>query len=463
MENIVIIIFVIGYLAIAFEHPIKINKTASAILTAVLCWTVFVLNSDHATFSSIGSYLEFVKEQEALNSVRDGMEKVEKEEIPLLFVEEGLLKHLAETAEILFFLMAAMTIVELVDAHEGFRIITDRIKTTNAVSLLWIISLITFFLSPILDNLTASIVMVSLLRKLIKDPMQRKFYAGVVIIAANAGGAWSPMGDVTTTMLWLKDFISAGSIIITLILPSLVSLVVPLAYLSFTMKGEIERPDVVATEDKGYENINGSKTMLVTGISALIFVPIFKTLTHLPPYMGMMLGLSVVWLISEIIHSDKDEEERKPFTAAKALSRIDTASILFFFGILIAIGALGEMGILKKLATWLEESIGNIDIVVITIGALSAIVDNVPLVAGAMEMYDLAPAGDFAKDGKFWQFLAYCAGTGGSMLIIGSAAGVAVMGMEKIEFGWYIKRISWLALIGYLAGAGTYLLEFYFL
>ncbi len=426
METIVIAIFLIGYAAIVLEHPIKINKTASAILTAILCWTVYVLNSPDVHI-----------------------------------VEQGLERHLAETAQIIFFLMAAMTIVELVDAHEGFRMITDRIKTTNAVTLLWVISIITFFLSAILDNLTTSIVMVSLLRKLVNDEEKRKFYAGMVIIAANAGGAWSPMGDVTTTMLWIKGFISAGGVVTALILPSIVSLLVPLLYLSFTMKGDVQRPELLHTGHA--ENITGSRTMFFTGIGALLFVPVFKTITHLPPYMGMMLGLSVVWIVSEIIHSDKDEEERKEFSAAKALSRIDSASMLFFFGILIAIGALGEIGILRSLATLLDDTLGSIDVVVIVIGVLSSIVDNVPLVAGAMEMYDLAATGDYAMNGKFWEFLAYCAGTGGSLLVIGSAAGVAVMGMEKIDFIWYLRRISWLALIGYLAGATVYLLEYYLL
>ncbi len=427
METIIIAIFLIGYAAIVLEHPIKINKTASAILTAILCWTVYVLNSPDVHI-----------------------------------VEQGLERHLAETAQVIFFLMAAMTIVELVDAHEGFRLITDRIKTTNAVTLLWVIAIITFFLSPILDNLTASIVMVSLLRKLVDDEEKRKFYAGMVIIAANAGGAWSPMGDVTTTMLWIKGFVSAGSIVTTLFVPSLVSLIVPLVYLSFTLKGEVKRPELII-EEGHVENVTGSRTMFFTGIGALLFVPVFKTITHLPPYMGMMLGLSVVWIVSEIIHSDKDEEERKEFSAAKALSRIDSASMLFFFGILIAIGALGEIGILRSLATLLDDTLGSIDVVVIVIGVLSSIVDNVPLVAGAMEMYDLAATGDYAMNGKFWEFLAYCAGTGGSLLVIGSAAGVAVMGMEKIDFIWYLRRVSWLALIGYLAGAATYLLGYYLL
>lgn len=421
MHAISIIIFIIGYLAIAFEHPIKINKTASALLTGVLCWTIYILfAADKAP------------------------------------VVAELSHHVGSIAEILFFLLGAMTIVELVDAHQGFRVVTDRINTTDSRVLLWVLSLITFFLSALLDNLTTAIVMVSLLRKLVKDAEQRKFYAGMVIIAANAGGAWSPIGDVTTTMLWIGGQISAVAIMKSLLIPSLVSLIVPLVFLSFRMKGKILGSDTVpATFSSDAGNITGGNIMLSFGLGALLFVPIFKTITHLPPYMGMLLGLSIVWLVSEIIHSDKDEEERKPFTVAHALSRIDTSSILFFLGILIAIGCLEATHVLHQLATYMDQTIGNLDIIVIAIGLASAVIDNVPLVAATMGMYDLAT---FPTDSKLWLFLAYCAGTGGSILIIGSAAGVAVMGMEKIDFMWYLKKVSLLALMGYIAGAGCYLL-----
>jgi Na+/H+ antiporter NhaD/arsenite permease-like protein len=433
MSALLIIVFVIGYLAIAFEHQIKINKTASAMLTGVLCWTVYVLWSP------------------------------DKEPV----VEE-LSLHLGSIAEILFFLLGAMTIVELIDAHQGFRLVTDRITTTDSRVLLWTLSLITFFLSALLDNLTTAIVMVSLLRKLVKDAEQRKFYAGMVIIAANAGGAWSPIGDVTTTMLWIGGQISATAIMQSLLVPSLISLVVPLLYLSFKMKGKL-----VGSENSlpltgqyhsstgagqvvvGYENITGGNIMLAFGLGALLFVPIFKTITHLPPYMGMLLGLSIVWLVSEIIHSDKDEEDRKPFSVAHALGKIDTSSILFFLGILIAIGSLEATHLLHNLASYMDQAIGNLDIIVVAIGLASAVIDNVPLVAAAMGMYDMSA---FPADSKLWIFLAYCAGTGGSILIIGSAAGVAVMGMEKINFGWYLKKISLLALLGYFAGVFAYLL-----
>jgi Na+/H+ antiporter NhaD/arsenite permease-like protein len=415
-----IIIFIVGYLAIAFEHPIKINKTASAMLTGVLCWTVYALWSPNTPF-----------------------------------IVQELSHHLGSISEILFFLLGAMTIVELVDAHQGFRVVTDRITTQDSRALLWTLSLLTFFLSALLDNLTTSIVMVSLLRKLVKDTEQRKFYAGMVIIAANAGGAWSPIGDVTTTMLWIGGQITAVNIMTGLIIPSLVSLLVPLLYLSFRMKGELIGSSADAASEAEDNHVVGRNVMLGFGLGALLFVPIFKTVTHLPPYMGMLFGLSIVWLVSEIIHSDKDEEDRKPFSVAHALAKIDTSSILFFLGILIAIACLESTHLLENLAMYMDKSIGNLDIIVIAIGLASAVIDNVPLVAAAMGMYDVSA---FPADSKLWEFLAYCAGTGGSILIIGSAAGVAVMGMEKIDFGWYLKKVSLLALLGYFAGVITYLL-----
>jgi NhaD family Na+/H+ antiporter len=426
MQILLILIFIIGYLAIALEHPIKINKTATALLTGVLCWTVYIV-SEHDHNLVLGE----------------------------------LSHHLASVSEILFFLLGAMTIVELIDAHQGFKLITDRITSRNKVTLLWLIALITFFLSSILDNLTTAIVMVSVLRKLIKEPESRKLFAGVVIIAANAGGAWSPIGDVTTTMLWIGGQITPMNIMKTLLIPSLISLLVPLIYLTFKLKGSVKRDSSDEDlQEEAHELIiktQNSIIMLLTGIGTLLFVPIFKTVTHLPPYMGILLGLGVVWVVSEILHSGKDEEERHPFTVAHALSKIDTSSILFFLGILVAIGALESTHLLSGLAHWMDETIGNQDVVVIVIGLASAVIDNVPLVAASMGMYDLAT---FPPDSKLWEFIAYCAGTGGSILIIGSAAGVAVMGMEKIDFLWYLRKISFTALLGYFAGVITYLLIF---
>jgi NhaD family Na+/H+ antiporter len=414
------IIFIVGYLAIAFEHPIKINKTASALLVGTICWTVYAMNGAESHS-----------------------------------IQENLSHHLAAIAEILFFLLGAMTIVELIDAHQGFKIITDQISSKKSVVLLWTIGLLAFFLSAVLDNLTTAIVMVSLLRKIISDADQRKFFAGIVIIAANAGGAWSPIGDVTTTMLWIGGQITPLHIMQSLFIPSLVSLIIPLLYLSYKMRGQIIDNQPIEESDFVETTAKERNTMFFVGLGTLLFVPIFKTVTHLPPYMGMMLGLGIVWVVGEILHSKKDEEDRKPFTASHALSKIDSSSILFFLGILLAIGCLESTGLLQGLAVSMNAAIGNQDLIILLIGLASAVVDNVPLVAATMGMYDLS---SFPTDHRIWEFLAYCAGTGGSILIIGSAAGVAVMGMEKIDFIWYLKRISLLALLGYFAGAGIYLL-----
>lgn len=419
MITTIILVFIIGYLLITLEHNIHINKTATALLTGVICWALYA-------FSTIDNH----------------------------YVIEELSHHLSSIAEIAFFLLGAMTIVELIDAHQGFGVITERIHTKDTRTLLWIISILTFFLSAVLDNLTTAIVMVSLLRKIIRDTDMRRFFAGIVIIAANAGGAWSPLGDVTTTMLWIGGQISAMKIMKILILPSLVSLVVPLIYLSFRLKGSLEPPKLNKNnKEEGITSFERN-TMFIVGVGMLLFVPIFKTVTHLPPYMGMLLALGVVWVVSEILHSKKDEEDRKPYTAAHALSKIDTSSILFFMGILLAIGVLEVTDTLSSLAAWMNDTIGNLDAIVFIIGIASAVIDNVPLVAASMGMYDLAT---YPQDHRIWEFLAYCAGTGGSMLIIGSAAGVAVMGMENISFFWYLKRISLLALLGYVAGALVFL------
>tara|TARA_B110000977_G_scaffold38978_1_gene52288 strand:+ start:3408 stop:4703 length:1296 start_codon:yes stop_codon:yes gene_type:complete len=424
--TLMIIVFVLGYAAIALEHPIKIDKAASALITGVLVWTLFV-------FTGADSH----------------------------FIEEELLHHLSEISSILFFLLGAMTIVELIDAHEGFAIITDKITTTKKVKLLWIISVLTFFFSAALDNLTTSIVMISLLRKLIGDKYDRWFFAGIVVVAANAGGAWSPIGDVTTTMLWIGGQLTTATIISTLFIPSLVAMVVPLLVLTFTLKGNVARP----VSKEGLEHYINPTTafernlIFFLGLAGLLFVPIFKTVTHLPPFMGMMLSLGVMWAVTEVIHSSKNREDKSHLSVIGVLRKVDTASVLFFLGILLAVAGLQSAGHLAVMAGSLNDAFdGNIYAINIVIGLLSSIVDNVPLVAGSMGMYEVAEAGAFAQDGVFWQFLAFCAGTGGSALIIGSAAGVAVMGLEKIDFVWYLKKISILALIGYFAGAGTYIL-----
>ena len=425
MLTLMIVIFVLGYLAIALEHPVKVDKAASALITGVLVWTLFVLSGADQHF-----------------------------------IEEQLLHHLSEISSILFFLLGAMTIVELVDAHEGFSIITDKITTKNRVKLLWIVSVLTFFFSAALDNLTTTIVMVSLLRKLIDDKYERWFFAGIVIVAANAGGAWSPIGDVTTTMLWIGGQLTTMTIIKTLIVPSIVAMIVPLTVLSFTMKGEIVRPVEVGNEKDSDPTTAFERNLIFfLGVAGLLFVPIFKTLTHLPPFMGMMLSLGVLWLVTEIIHRSKNKEDKSQLSVIGVLRKIDTASVLFFLGILLAVAGLQSAGHLAVMAQNLNEWFGgDIYAINIVIGLLSAIVDNVPLVAGSMGMYEITSVGNFAQDGVFWQFLAFCAGTGGSALIIGSAAGVAAMGLEKIDFVWYLKKISILALLGYFAGAGTYIL-----
>lgn len=417
--GLMIAIFVIGYAMIALEHPLKINKSATAVLLAAVIWAVFALFGP---------------------GIKDG----------------ALIHHLGETAEILFFLLGAMTIVEIIDKHDGFSIITDRITTTSKRKLLWIISILTFFMSAVLDNLTTSIVMCALLRKLVGDKNTRWFFAGMVILAANAGGAWSPIGDVTTIMLWIKGNITAGSIILETIIPSLVSLLVPVAIIGMTMKGKLERPEKVESEATSSVTRKQSLLILCMGVALLLFVPFFKTITHLPPYLGILFGLGILWITTEIMHKNNPTNYSR-LNVTAIIQKVDVPSVLFFLGILMAVSCLNEAGHLGLLAGALNE-LGNVYVINIVIGVLSSIIDNVPLVAAAMGMYPIEAIGNFAIDGAFWEGLAYCAGTGGSLLIIGSAAGVAVMGMEKIDFIWYLKKISLWALIGYLAGAGTFYL-----
>ena len=446
MAILVIIVFVLGYIAIAFEHPIKVDKAASALITGMLCWAIYVLSLGGQTDSI--EIVEFGKD-----FVLNGGHHV-----------GGLYHHLYDIGSILFFLMGAMTIVELIDAHEGFSVITDKITTTNKTKLLWIICILTFFFSAALDNLTTTIVMVSLLRKLVKDKKIRWIFVGMVVIAANAGGAWSPIGDVTTTMLWIKGQLPhVPQMIVHLIGPSLMAMLIPLGILSFTFKGTVERPIRTESADHYLNPTTPNERLFVfcLGIAGLIFVPIFKTYTHLPPFMGMMLSLGIIWAITEVMHKGKSKQEKAPLSVIGVLQKIDVASVLFFLGILMAVAALQEFGHLRTVAAGLDKAFdGNIFSINVIIGLLSSIVDNVPLVAAAQGMYDILPSGDFAANGRFWEFLAYCAGTGGSALIIGSAAGVAAMGLEKIDFGWYLKKISLLAVAGYVGGALTYYLIF---
>jgi Na+/H+ antiporter NhaD/arsenite permease-like protein len=450
MEIAIVVVFVLGYLAIALEHPLHVDKAASALILGVLCWALFVLGVDAIPSFLDHEYSLFQEENSMLAA----------NEFKPMFLEHRLLHHLSEIASILFFLMGAMAIVETVDAHEGFRVITDKIKTTNKVKLLWILSILTFFFSAVLDNLTTTIVMVSLLRKLIDDKKTRWFFVGFLVIAANAGGAWSPIGDVTTTMLWIKKQLPSTPYIIQhLILPSLTTVLVPLLFLTFRMKGNVTRPAARgAHEEENPASDKERMTIFILGVAGLLFVPVFKTVTHLPPFMGMMLSLGVIWIVTEIMHKRKTIEARKQLNVLWVLRKIDTGSVLFFLGILLGVAALQEAGLLREVAGWLDTTVGNIYAIDLTIGLLSAIVDNVPLVAAAQGMYPIATEGVFAANGDFWLFLAYCAGTGGSALIIGSAAGVAAMGLERIDFIWYMKNLSLLAVLGYLAGAGVFIL-----
>jgi Na+/H+ antiporter NhaD/arsenite permease-like protein len=344
-----------------------------------------------------------------------------------------------------------MTIVELIDAHDGFEVITKRIHTTSKRTLLWIIGFLAFFLSSMLDNLATTIVMVTLLNKLLTDKNDRWMFVSIVVIAANAGGAWSPIGDVTTTMLWIGGQITPVNIMLRLFLPSLICLLVPLIIVSFRIKGKFEKRE---TEETMTTSVRSRNIIFWSGLAVLLSVPFFKTITHLPPYMGMLFGLGMLWILSEIIHKDKDEEDKNAYSVVHALRKIDVPSILFFLGILLSVAAIQATGQLTQLATFLESHIRNMNVIVMTIGLLSAVVDNVPLVAAVQGMYDLNV---YPADHYFWEFLAYCAGTGGSVLIIGSAAGVAAMGMQKIEFFWYLKKIALLAIVGYLSGALVYI------
>ena len=435
MVVVLVTIFILGYACIALEHPLKINKTASALLLGVLVWAVYnMFNINNP---------EVMMQFGGLEGYRH-------------FVSESLVENLGETAEIVFFLLGAMTIVTLIEDYQGFTIITDKITTTDKKKLLWVVSILTFFLSALLDNMTTAIVMVALLRKLIADKKERWLYAGMVILAANAGGAWSPIGDVTTIMLWIGGQVTTVNIMVKTIVASLVCMVVPVLIVGATLKGNIERPEA---DHSGVEvPMHLRRLVLFMGVGALVLVPILKSISHLPPYLFMLGGLAVLWVTTEIISRKYEKEGHKLPTAVSTLEHVDVPTILFFLGILMAVSCLKVSGVLGMLAGGLNSAFGTeapgfffIDLI---IGILSSVVDNVPLVAAAMGMYPITGAVvDFATNHPFWEFLAYCAGTSGSLLIIGSAAGVAVMGMEKIDFIWYLKKITLLALAGYIAGA----------
>ena len=419
-----VIVFVVVYAAIALEHPLRINKSASALVGAGLLWTIYALQVNQPSL-----------------------------------ITEQLSESLISTAQIVFFLMGAMAIVEVVDAHDGFEVITSRIKTNELSKLMWLVGFVTFFLSAILDNLTTTIVMISLMRKLLDKRDDRLFFAGIIVIAANAGGAWSPIGDVTTTMLWIGGQITTVAIIQSVFLPALISLLVPLLVTSFWLKGQAVVPPALSAQ-----NATGASTtpferqlMFYLGLGILMAVPAFKTWTHLPPFMGILFGLGLLWLVGDLVHKEKADQDKAHLTLGHALTRIDLPSIVFFIGILLSVATLEHTHILKDVAQWLDNTVGRQDVIVMIIGLVSAIVDNVPLVAASMGMYSLE---QYPADSFLWEFLAYCAGTGGSILIIGSAAGVAAMGLEKIDFIWYLKKISGLAFLGYVAGALAYIVQY---
>ncbi len=470
--TLMIVVFIIGYTAIALEHPLKVDKAASALILGTMMWVVYILDVDSIlALNFSNAWKHFIEGTMLTDMLEKFPDASLPEQMKYFVVHNQIIEHLGEISEILFFLLGAMTIVETVDHHQGFKIITDRITTQNKVKLLWILSVLTFFMSALLDNLTTTIVMVALLRELVGDKKERWFFASMIVIAANAGGAWSPIGDVTTIMLWIGGQVTTVNIIMMVIIPSIFNMIIPLAVVSMYMKGEITRPKLAANETREFTTPGERTLLLVMGVGALLFVPVFKTFTHLPPYMGMLFGLGVIWVTTEILHRKKPVEDRRKMTVIGILRRVDVPTIFFFLGILSAVAALQSAGHLGLLATYLDENVHNIFGINTVIGVLSAIVDNVPLTAGAMGRYPIMMdalvnmsvepeyARHFVQDGAFWELLAYCAGTGGSILIIGSAAGVAAMGLEKIDFIWYMKKISWLALIGYLAGIGVYWLQ----
>ena len=431
----IVVAFVFGYLCIALESLTKINKAAIALLMCVICWTLLMMGP--------GAYYPDV--------AADGL---------LHHISEVIEHHLGDAAGTLFFLMGAMTIVEIVDSNGGFNFVRDALKTRSKRKLMWRVAFMTFFLSAILDNLTTSIVMIMVLRKLVQSREDRLIYAALIIISANSGGAFSPIGDVTTIMLWIKGVITTQGVLTEIFIPSLVSMVVPAFILQYSLSGKFDKAQNLPKASVSQFTQKQRNIIFWLGVGGLVFVPIFKTITHLPPFMGILLVLGVLWTVTEIFHYNTSEDDTMAKRVSDILSKIDLSTIMFFLGILMAVAVLQEIGVLTAMGEGLDEAFsGNYYLINGIIGMLSSIVDNVPLVAGCMGMYPVAAEGAMAVDGIFWQLLAYCAGVGGSMLIIGSAAGVVVMGLEKITFGWYMKRITWIAFVGYLAGILCYWVE----
>lgn len=459
MLTLLLVIFVIGYLAITLEHPLKVDKTSTALLLGMTMWVIYAFGADTLVVGGAAhKFSAYIGEHPELAS-----EPLHSQTLSYI-LNVDIIEHLGDICQTLLFLIGAMTIVELIDVHGGFRIITDRITTRRKVKLLWIISFTTFFMSAILDNLTTTIVMIMLLRKLIANKKERWLYAATIVIAANSGGAWSPIGDVTTIMLWVGGNVTTGSLISYVLLPSLISMVVPVMIVARSLKGEIT-PMRNAVKEDLHISSGERNTIFILGVGALLLVPVFKSVTHLPPFIGMLFVLGVLWVFTEVFYNGKKLEKAREQRLPKVISRVDMPSILFFLGILMAVAVLQSTGVLGWMAECLDKYVHNIYIIDSLLGVLSSIVDNVPLVAASMGMYPIADPGsvgyaaNFMVDGTFWELLSYCAGVGGSILIIGSAAGVIAMGLEKISFGWYLRNFSGLALLGYLCGIGVYMLE----
>lgn len=454
-----LIVFVVGYLIISLEHPLKVDKTATALLLGMSMWVIYALCAESIVPAAAGEkFSTFLAENPSLSGSSLYNQTLQ------YILNVDIIEHLGDICQTILFLIGAMTIVELIDVHGGFRIITDRITTRRKVRLLWIISFTTFFMSAILDNLTTTIVMIMLLRKLLANKRERWLYAAVIVIAANSGGAWSPIGDVTTIMLWVGGNVTTASLVGYVLLPSLASMVVPVAIVARKLKGEIT-PMRNAVKESTSVSVGERNTIFFLGVGALLFVPIFKSITHLPPFVGMLLALGILWVFTEIFYNGKRLEAAREQRLPKVISRVDMPSILFFLGILMAVAVLQSTGVLAWLATTFDTHVHNVYIIDTLLGVLSSIVDNVPLVAASMGMYPIADpaatgyAANFIVDGTFWELLSYCAGVGGSILIIGSAAGVIAMGLEKISFGWYLRKFSGLALIGYVSGIIIYIIE----
>ncbi len=461
MTAIIIAIFIIGYLCIALEHPLKVDKTATALVLGMLLWVLYTVGAAEYVPALQGTHFEqFLSEHPSLVTESVGRQAIE------YIINVDIVEHLGDIAQTVLFLLGAMTIVELIDVHDGFTVITNSINTRGRRRLLWVLAWVTFFLSAILDNLTTTIVMLTLLRKFVPHKQERWLYAGVIVIAANSGGAWSPIGDVTTILLWAKGNVTVSAFIKFVLLPSIVSMVIPTWMVARHLKGSLPKPEKTAIKHRAPITTRESKIIFALGVTGLLFVPIFKAITHLPPFLGILLVLGVLWVFTECFYNGKMMlKEAKQYRIPQVIARVDMPSILFFLGILMAVAVLQATGILASMSNALDTYVHNVYAIDTLLGALSAIVDNVPMVAAAMGMYPLADptatgyAANFIVDGHFWGLLSYCSGVGGSMLIIGSAAGVITMGIEKMNFGWYLKHFTGIAFLGYIAGVFVYMIE----